>query len=185
MAITIALFALTMSCSKSKPEALVDPIPVDTIPVDTAIIELGKVSVLKNGVPWNASFYARYNTGDFGNFIFSGKATNNSLDEGFHLYDIPSKKGIYLVERSMLWNHNNNIPNGGLGIVLDLDQLLNYYRVDSTRANQYFEILRYDSVTHIVEGRFQTFLEGPSDYPFLPDSIALTEGKFHLKIEEQ
>jgi len=90
-----------------------------------------------------------------------------------------------LIERTSLSNGNNNIPQARLSFILYLDQQLNYYNVDTTRANQYVEILRYDSVNHIVEGRFQTFLEGPSGYSFLPDSVALTEGKFHLKIEKQ
>ena len=180
MSIAIALLALTTSCSKSKPEALVDPIPVDT-----AITELGTVSVLKNGEPWNASFYAKYYINNLGRFFISGKGFNNSLEERFSVIDIPAKCGNYLIERSGLWNGNNNIPQAGLGIILDLDQELNYYSVDTTRANQYLEILRYDSVNHIVEGRFQTFPEGPTDYSFLPDSVALTEGKFHLKIEKQ
>jgi len=76
MAIAIALFALTTSCSKSKPEALVDPIPIDT---DTAIIELGTVFVLKNGVPWNASFYAKYYINNLGKFVISGKEFNRLL----------------------------------------------------------------------------------------------------------
>jgi hypothetical protein len=64
-----------------------------------------------------------------------------------------------------------------------MDQQLNSYNVDSTRSNQYIELLRYDSINHIVEGRFQTFLEGPNTWWFLPDSMAMTEGKFHLKIQ--
>lgn len=180
MAMTTALLVFTTSCSKDKPIE-----PVDPIPVDTPIIALGKVFMLKNGVQWDVPISAKYYPGNMNKFLADGKAFNNSLEEKLSFRDIPVKKGIYMVERRNVLNHyNNNIPDIGISIILDLDQLLNFYDVDSTRSNQFVEILHYDSINHIVEGRFQTFLEGPTTYSFLPDSIALTEGKFHLKIEK-
>jgi len=180
LSMAIALLALVMSCSKSKPEALVDPIPVDT-----AIIELGTVSVLKNGEPWNASFLAKYSPNNKNRFRIKGNLIQNGYDHIFYIDDISANEGLQPIERKNLWNAQNGVPDALWSVVLDLDQVLNFYRVDSTRANQFVEILCYDSVNHIVEGRFQTFLEGPSGYSFLPDSVALTEGKFHLKIEKQ
>ncbi len=181
------IFALAItlcySCSKGAPdEPIVPSPPIDTI---SHIIELGKSSVLKNGTFWEASFYARYYFGDKNRFFLHGDLFHsNALQEGFRLGDIPCKKGIYPVERQHYLRLNNSIPESSFYVSLDLDQYLNGYNVDTTLANQYVEILYYDSINHIVEGRFQTFLEGPTTWSFLPDSIKMTEGKFHLTIKE-
>lgn len=180
----LLLLALCAACSKNKSEEPIGPPPppIDTI---THVIELGKVSVLKNGVSWEASFYAKYYPDNRSNFFISGKLAHaNSLEEGFRLGDILCKKGVYPVERNHYLRLDNDVPESNFYFTLDGDQLLNGYNIDTTRANQYVEVLRYDSITHVVEGRFQTFLEGPTTWAFLPDSIAMTEGKFHLKIKE-
>lgn len=63
------------------------------------------------------------------------------------------------------------------------DQLFKSYRVDTTRSNQFIEILHYDSIQHIVEGRFQAILGDKPSWSFLPDSMKMTEGKFRLKLK--
>jgi hypothetical protein len=68
-------------------------------------------------------------------------------------------------------------------VILDQDQVLNFYNVDTTLTTHFIEILHFDSVANIVEGRFQTTLEGPNTWSFLPDTMKMTEGKFHLRIE--
>ncbi|MEZ4967369.1 MAG: hypothetical protein R2791_19165 [Saprospiraceae bacterium] len=48
-------------------------------------------------------------------------------------------------------------------------------------------MLRYDSVARTIEGRFQMFLKKEpmaAQWPGVPDSIYLTEGKFHLQLED-
>jgi hypothetical protein len=176
-----ALFLGLTACSKNDTEApTIDPPPMDTV---THIIELGKTSVLSNGAPWNGTFSASYVPNDKRQFSIRGEVQLNGFDHGLLIRDISSKVGLQVVERSYYWNASNGIPQVVYLVSLDEDQLLNSYRVDTTRSNQFVEILRYDSINHIVEGRFQTFLEGPTTYTFLPDSIAMTEGKFHLKIK--
>ncbi len=178
--ITLLLFSI--SCSKNKPEEPTDlpPTPIDTI---NHIIELGKVSVLRNGVLWNAAFKAFYNPIGSNQFSIRGNSKENGFDHHFSIEDISSTVGVHPLERGNLWNLSNGIPDADYFIVLDGDQLLKTYRIDSTLNNQYVEILYYDSISHIVEGRFQTFLEGPNSWPMFPDSMKMTEGKFHLKLK--
>lgn len=177
----LLLSGIFLACNKENP---IDPVePTPTIDTTTHIIELGKGGLLRNGVSWNAIYSARYYATDFSRFNILAKLTESGYLHTFSIGDIKTIPGIYHFERSFLWNDNNGIPEALYFVVLDGDQLFNSYNVDSTRTNQFIEILRYDSVEHIVEGRFQTFLEGPNSWSFLPDSMAITEGKFHLKIQ--
>ncbi len=179
--ITLLLFSI--SCSKNNPEEPTGqpPTPIDTI---NHIIGLGKASVLRNGVLWNAAFKADYHTNDKKRISIVGKLKQNGFDHSFSIDDISCTVGLHPLERWNLWNLSNGIPDADYFIVLDGDQLLNTYSIDSTLNNQYIEILYYDSINHIVEGRFQTFLEGPNSWSMFPDSMKMTEGKFHLKLKE-
>ncbi|HAD11113.1 MAG TPA: hypothetical protein DCF33_01620, partial [Saprospirales bacterium] len=176
--LTLTLIGLLVGCTKETP---IDPTG-PTLPVDTAthIIELGKGSALRNGMPWNAAYSAHYYSNDRSRLFLFAKFKENGFDHSFSIDDISLYKNLQSIERPTLWNGNNGITEASYFVVLDEDQLFNSYKVDSTRTNQFIEILRYDSVEHIVEGRFQTFLEGPNSWSFLPDSMAITEGKFHL-----
>ena len=86
-------------------------------------------------------------------------------------------------EQSNWLNGNNGIPDANYFVSLDGDQLFKTYRIDTTLSNQFIEILHYDSILHIVEGRFQAILGDKHSWPFLPDTMKMTEGKFHLKLE--
>ncbi|MBK7937311.1 MAG: hypothetical protein IPJ82_09570 [Lewinellaceae bacterium] len=69
----------------------------------------------------------------------------------------------------------------------DYDQPIGDFLIDTTRNDHFIEVIKYDSIARTVEGRFQVFLKKePSNtqWPGIPDSIFLTEGKFHLKIQE-
>ena len=169
------------SCSKNNPDDNVNPpTPIDT----THIIEAGKSSVLKNGVPWNVVLSAYYYSKDKNRFsLTTGIVVQNGLDNQFWIDDINAKEGLQMLERENIWNLSNGIPSATYAIVLDGDQYLNGYSVDTTICNQYIEILHYDSLTQMVEGKFQTVLEGPNNWPSLPDTIKMTEGKFYLKIK--
>lgn len=177
----LILLGLLLGCTKEKPVDPTDPTP----PVDTTthIIELGKGSVLRNGMEWNANFSAKYYVTDKHRFYITASLKESGFDHDFTIADIVTSHGFQIFEPSTYWNGNNKIPEVSYFVSLDLDQQLNSYDIDSTRANQFIELLRYDSIHHIVEGRFQTFLEGPNTWWFLPDSMAMTEGKFHLKIQ--
>lgn len=183
LTITLLLFSFSIACTKGVPDEPINPPPP---PIDTIshIVELGKTSILGNGIPWNALLSAYYYTDDKSRFSLRGMVKQGGLDHLFAMQDISSRKGLQTLERRIYWNASNGIPDAVYIISLDGDQMLNSYSVDTTIANQYIEILRYDSVTQIVEGRFQTFLEGPTTWSFLPDTMKMTEGKFHLKIKE-
>jgi hypothetical protein len=179
----LAILTLCYACSKNTPE---DPINPPQIPPDTTghVIELGKSSVLRNGVAWNILISAYYYPHDKSRFSLAGTLTQGGLTHSLWMQDISNKIGVHPIERRFYWNASNGIPDAVYGITLDGDQFINGYQVDTTVANQYVEILHYDSVAQIVEGRFQAVLEGPTDWPSLPDTIKMTEGKFHLKIKE-
>jgi hypothetical protein len=175
------LIALLAGCTKEKPVDPSEPTP----PVDTTthIIELGKGSVSRNGTPWDAVFSAQYFVNNKSRFVIKASLKENGFDHSLKISDISTAIGVQNIERPNFWNGNNGVPHVYYFVYLDLDQEINTYKGDSTRSNQYIELLRYDSINHIVEGRFQTFLEGPNTWWFLPDSMAMTEGKFHLKIQ--
>jgi hypothetical protein len=177
----LILLGLLIGCTKEKPVDPTDPTP----PVDTTthIIELGKGSVLRNGMEWNANFSAKYFVNNKSRFVIYADLQETGFDHSLSISDISTLIGMQNIERPNFWNRNNGVPNASYFVILDQDQVINTYKSDSTRTNQFIELLRYDSIHHIVEGRFQTFLEGPNTWWFLPDSLAMTEGKFHLKIQ--
>ena len=69
----------------------------------------------------------------------------------------------------------------------DQDQLIGSYQIDSTRTDHFIEVVSYDSIKGIVQGRFQFFAIGnnisaPNSWGLDP-AINLTEGKFHVKLQ--
>ena len=177
------LVLLVSACTKSKPDESTDlPTPIDTL---THIIDYGKSSTLKNGTPWNAVLFATYVPNNRNRFRIGGSVKQDGFNHIFSIDDITSKEGLQPIERRNLWNTNNGIPDAVYFVVLDQDQLITFYNVDSTSfIKQYVEVLHYDSSSNVVEGRFQTFLESSNAWSILPDTIKMTEGKFHLKIKE-
>jgi hypothetical protein len=178
----LLLLVFLAACHKNTPEEPIDPTPT---PIDTThhIIELGKASVLRNGIAWNAVFYAQYNPNDKSRFWLTGQTKQNGYDHFLSLGDIQFKGGLQHLEQENWFNTNNGIPQASYFVSLDGDQLFKGYRVDTTLSNQFIEILHYDSIQHIVEGRFQAILGDKPSWSFLPDTMKMTEGKFHLKLE--
>jgi hypothetical protein len=165
----------------------IDP-PDPPVVVDTSIIALGKASVLRNGVLYTGKITARYRKysgvstlGLFGTKFSSG----GLIDESFTILDTPLKKGKYSIEQSSADGYGNGIPQAGIGWIVDTDQFAGGQLPDTSRTDHYFEVIRYDSVKHIAEGRFQVFLKNYKNSPILPgiqDTISFTQGKFHLNI---
>lgn len=186
----IMIFPLILaSCEKNQSSVGAPDIPIDTIqtPIDSPIIELGKGYVLKNGIIWNVPFQAWYYQTSNLFQIWVDITYPNYRGEHFFITDIPCKKGMYTIEN---WAHlipRNQIPECFLRMTQDLDQGIGSFSTDTTRSDHFIEVIKYDSTTQTVEGRFQVFLKKePSNtvWPGVPDSIFLTEGKFHLKIQE-
>ena len=178
----LLLLAFLEACNKNTPEEPIDPTPT---PIDTThhIIELGKASVLRNGIAWNADFYAEYYPNDKTRFGLTVYNKESGYEHYLAIRDVQCKKGLHHWEQSEWSNGNNGIPQTAYSVSQDVDQLFKTYRVDTTRSNQFIEILHYDSIQHIVEGRFQVILGDNPSWSFLPDSMKLTEGKFHLKLK--
>lgn len=113
------------------------------------------------------------------------RATNsNGFEESIDIRDLPTQIGKYAYEHSIGGAYNNFIPQVAFFYTLDGDQLVGAYSIDLTRPNNYIEVVRYDSINHIVEGRYQAILDNKSaPFPGVPDSMFLLNGKFHLKID--
>jgi hypothetical protein len=186
----IAMLSILANCKKNQPPIDIPDDPIDTTqnPIDTPIIELGKSFVLKNGVQWNVPFNAWYHTNTHARFRVSAKVTHSNLiQESYFLQDIPAKIGRYAIEYKTPQNYGNYIPESTFIMMYEYDQPIGDFMVDTTRSDHFVEVIRYDSVAKTVEGRFQVFLgKKPTNVPFpgVPDSIFMTEGRFHLKIQD-
>ena len=190
LSICVVAFLLFGNCHKDTPPPATPPDPIDTteVPIDTPpishVIDFGKHFVSKNNAPWTAKMKAYYS--EHRNMItLIARATNsNGLEESIDIRDLPTTVGKYAYEYFPGGAYNNFIPQLGFHMVLDLDQLVGAYSIDLTRPNNYIEVVRYDSVNHIVEGRYQAILDNKSaPFPGVPDSMFLLNGKFHLKID--
>ena len=165
-----------------------DPVPPG--PVDTVqhVIELGKVSVLRDSFPWSMSWKTTLsNTYPPFFYLTAKKIYSYGLSETFSIGDIPLKIGKYKIEALNIGSEGNYVPDALIGWVLDGDQVLGGLNTDESDLNNFIEILRFDSLLNTVEGRFQVHLindwgsTNGSIYP-LPDSMRLTDGKFYLKL---
>ena len=186
----IALLSIFANCKKNQPPIDIPDAPIDTTqtPVDTPIIELGKSFVLKNNVQWSVPFKCTYYRKDTLFRIDADILHSNLIEEHFMLRDIPFRAGRYPIEFfPSLEGLNNGIPESFFSYTYEFDQPIGDFLVDTTRTDHFIEVIRYDSIAKTVEGRFQVFLgKKPTSVPFagVPDSIFMTEGKFHLKIQD-
>jgi len=192
-----ALCLLAFSnCKKNQPPIYepVDPvdtikIPIDTPPVSTHIIDLGKGFALNNGVAWSPTFEAAFHYKTTARFYFGAKSVLSYLSyDSFTIQDIPCEVGKYPIEYPTTQaSLTNKIPQASFSYIRDYDIPVGNFRADTIRNDHFVEIIRYDSVEQTVEGRFQVFLKKePMNtwWPNIPDSIAMTEGRFHLKIKK-
>jgi len=192
---TLCLLAFS-NCKKNQPPIYepIDPVdtikvPIDTPPVSTHIIELGKGFALNNGVAWSPPFEAWYHFKTTDRFYILAKNAPNYLSsETFAIKDIPCLIGKYSVEYPTTQESlSNKIPQAYFVYIRDYDTPVGDFLADTTRNDHFVEIIRYDSVEQVVEGRFQVFLKKEpmnTYWPNIPDSIAMTEGRFHLKIKK-
>ncbi|HMX38739.1 MAG TPA: hypothetical protein PKD78_00365 [Saprospiraceae bacterium] len=184
----LVLPLLLCFCKKDDNQVPTDPKPPVTV---EPIIELGKASVLRNGKVYQGKMKSEYRNygGTKAMGIYGSWFTQNGLvDEYFGIYDIPLAQGKYLIEPSLtVDNLGNGIPDGGIVWIVDTDQYTGDHILDTTRSrDHYIEVIRYDSLQHTLEGRFQVFFRcfsgNPPGLPGIPDTISFTQGKFHLKI---
>lgn len=186
----LALLLTLVNCKKNQIPVDAPLDPVDTIQthIDTSNMELGKCFVLKNSEQWNVPFKCTYYRKDTTFRIDADILHSNLLEEHFMLRDIPCRPGRYSIEFfPSLAGLNNGLPESFFSYTYELDQPVGSFLIDTTRTDHFVEVTQYDSLTKTVKGQFQVFLgKKPSSVPFsgVPDSIFMTEGKFHLKIED-
>ncbi len=183
-----ALFVAAMfpNCKK---EQIISKTPelVDTIDTMPHIIEFGQNAVLKNGVDWDVPYRAYYQHTAKKRFsIKGGKEYSNGLKEVAFINDIPLAIGLHPVKMvRFLSDFNNGVADGGYTMAI-YDEGIGSFRPDTTRIDNYIEVIRFDTIKNEVEGRFQVFMGkdgGPSTLPGVPDSVFLTGGKFYLKLQ--
>ncbi len=104
------------------------------------------------------------------------------------IHNIQMKKGKYPINFYKTKDRLNGVQVALYALRHELDQPTGDFDIDTTRADHWVEILRYDSLTRTVEGRFEMhLLRDPSIKPIIrdvPDKIDFTDGKFHLVIEK-
>lgn len=178
----LAIIAFT-NCDKGS--TLVAPSP--TLPDTTShIITLGKVAMLRDGEEWEPECKAVLSSNAQYFTISTTSRYHNGIEESFYIGDIPCIIGKYPVERGGNSTWGNAIPQATMGWVLDGDQALGGLKADTTKMDNFVEVIRYDTSKQIAEGKFQIFLKSifstNSGIYALPDSLSLTEGKFHLQL---
>lgn len=188
---SVLLLAVLFPNCKKEQIIIKTPVPPDTIVhIDTLqhIIGLNQGSVLKNGALWDATCISYYfGLGTKGKFqLRMGKNPGSEFSEFFYIADIPGKPGRYAIKyHQTLDEFNDGIPDAAFSIS-NYDAGLGHFHPDTTRTNNFIEVLRYDTINNEVEGRFQIFMgldDSPSTEPGVPDSVFLTDGKFYLKIQ--
>ncbi len=187
----VSLFMATLLPNCKKEQIIIKtPDPTDTIvSIDTMhhIIGFGESVVLKNGILWNvpyATFYMGLLKKRFS--IKGGNEYSNGLSEVSFITDIPLTLGKHSITmETSLSDFNNGIADAGYTMAV-YDEGIGSFRPDTTRTDNFIEVLRFDTVTNEVEGRFQVFMGqwgAHSPVSFVPDSVFLTEGKFYLKLQ--
>lgn len=180
--------ALALSnCSKT---ALPSPEPNPIDPIDTVqhVIELGKVSLKRDGQTWERPFMAKYfKNGDKDYFTIWTEFTDaNLIKETFVIKDIPCKIGVFIPERGTNSTVGNGVPQTSIGWILDGDQVVGGLATDTLKLGNMITLIRYDSLNKIAEGTFSYFMVNSNSYPNelgLPNAMHITEGKFHLKLQ--
>jgi hypothetical protein len=182
------------SCDRKQHPIDVNPTPVDTThnpPTNTHIIDFGKISFEKNGELKNPPTYStlKYYK-DYARFYIDASWVNTfSGSDHFAINDIPCAKGTYPLQNFHISDLTRFTPESIYIVVVDLDQPAADFVIDSSRhyQNNFVEVLNYNPQDSTIEGRFQvTMFKDPmgaiSNVP-VPDSIAIRNGKFYVKIQ--
>lgn len=103
------------------------------------------------------------------------------------IYNLPLKMGRHPIYFNTYAGWLKGVVSGAYFLMYDGDQPTGDYIIDTTRADHYVEIIRYDSVARTIEGRFQMFLVNDGKIKPLirdvPAKVDFTDGKFHLQIK--
>jgi hypothetical protein len=111
------------------------------------------------------------------------------LGEQLFILDIPLQSRKYPVDPLSNGSYGDNICYGSYGLSYDGDIGIGVAVTNQNFVNDYVEVIRYDSVAGTIEGRFDLHLvfvreiDPGWDFLNIPDTIHMSEGRFHLKIE--
>jgi hypothetical protein len=164
---------------------------VPTDPVYTPVIELGKISMKKNGVFEEQTDYFCKQIEEPPHTLVIKKKNPDliSLGERLHIFDVPLQPGKYPFDALYNGPYGDNICYGSYGLSYDGDIHVGLAVTNQSFVNDYVEVVRYDSVAGTIEGRFDLHLvfldeiDPGWDFLNIPDTIHMSEGRFHLKIE--
>jgi hypothetical protein len=172
--IFFAICALTfLACSKP------DPPPAPVLPV----IELGRLAYKKNGVEVNVeAMYKVWGNMDF--FTVFHKSQEPPFQGHFLLGRLSPKTGTFEIDNTQ----GASTPYFGISWFFNENQYVGSVSPDTLQRNSnQVNIIRFNTPQNVVEGTFQAVLKKHSIYSLsdvgLQDSIKITEGRFHLKLE--
>lgn len=103
-----------------------------------------------------------------------------------HIDGIQAKVGKHKIEKGLVSLIGNGVPDARVFWILDGDQYL--WEIGSTSDNpdDFVEIVKFDSINRIVEGRFSITVSNYRNLNVqwgLPELLELREGVFHLKLQ--
>lgn len=187
----ILLICIFSNCEKDvsilgkvNPIDLINNQPIDTV---IPIIELGKVSFKANGENYLelGRAGAWINQSEEMVYLATYK-TPSTLVESFRIDNFRLKTGKYKITERTPDNFWSGKTVASHGYVVDIDQILGSHYVDTTFTSNFVEVLRYDANKKTIEGRFRLKMLWPAgwnNYGFIPDTLMITDGKFHLKLD--
>lgn len=164
------------------------PDPIDTI--KPTIVWRDSFFAEQNGSMWKADWKGVYhNRLQIPRFYILGVKMHNAyLAQWFYLDDIPIKVGLYKMDTGRtLSTLNNSIPHASVLYVIDQDQGAGNYDVDTTRSDNFVNVIRADSVLKIVEGTYKVTLKHNKIGPYaagIPDTIIMDKGYFRAKLKQ-
>lgn len=187
-----AALLVLAQCQKDSPEGIaVTPEPIDTTPTTPPVFK-DTLAVWKNGARWEGSVDAFLHPAAQGSgkrFVLRAvKKVNISITERFYVSDIPCKIGDYTIDDGRtLATLNNGIPQPRFVYVIGDDVGGGYYYPDTLFTGNFMRVLRYDTLSQIVEGAFHFVMnvdKQTGNIPGIPDTISMTNGYFKVKIKQ-
>lgn len=142
---------------------------------------------LKNGVPWEASPYARYGIGD-SSYLGINLTTysdwgslRENLNFGAIMYSEANLQAFILGDAQIAYDEGKAYAYYFM-LEQDGDVLAESYDVDTTAQN-YIELTEIDTANHRIKGRFSVCYLRNSDRDTYPERVCFTDGEFDVLIE--
>ncbi len=176
----IALLTTFFSCKK-------DPVvPLPPPQEEEHIIELGRISFLRDGNPLSLPTEAVVTTIDNKRMLsLAARYKKQSINESLVIFDLPEKTGKVKMEFHTQQNKYDEIPSSLMAWIFEIDQGMGNINVDTTRSDNWLEVIHYDSIKQTLEGRFEVHMKNyfPTIYTGIPKKLDITDGKFYVRIK--